>query len=118
MQQSVGGQEGLGTLDFALGNAGAKPHQLLGDVVNHVFDLKRIRHEVQAPQSGVLVASVETLIRVAEVTFAAGTCQIGGVLLGGGLAPVPGAQQGGGDHEGQGVGVGPAGTFDGDGDVG
>lgn len=64
-----------------------------------------------------LVTGVETLERVAQVTFGAGTSQERGVLFAGRLGTIPRPQQSGGHLESEGVGVRPPRTFHGEGDV-
>lgn len=54
MEESVGSEQSFGTFYLALGDAGAEPHEFLLDIEHHIFDLKGIRHKVNAPQTSVL----------------------------------------------------------------
>ncbi len=65
-----------------------------------------------------LVAGVEGLVRDAEVLLGAVVGQLGGVVGAAAHRPVPGPDHGAGHHQGDVVGVRPAGALDSDGHVG
>lgn len=80
LQQHVGLQQVLGAVDFAVGDHGAEAHPFVLQVEDHVFALQRVAHEVNAPQTGVLVAGVERLEAVAQIVLSGSGSQLGGVV--------------------------------------
>ena len=61
LEEHVGLQQVLGPVHLEVGDGGGHPLPLLLHLEEHVLDVQAAAHEVDAPQAGVLVASVERL---------------------------------------------------------
>ena len=75
LQQHVGLQQVLGPVHLKVGHRGGQPHPLVLDVEHHVLLVQLVRDEVDAPESGVLVASVEALEAVGNAELSTVLCQ-------------------------------------------
>ena len=71
LQQHVGLQQVLGPVHLKVGHGGGQPHPLMLDVEHHGFLVQLVCDEVDAPQSGVLVAGVEALEAVGDAELSA-----------------------------------------------
>ena len=93
LQQHVGLQQVLGPVHLKVGHGGGQPHPLMLDVEHHGLLVQLVCDEVDAPQSGVLVAGVEALEAVGDAELSAVLCE--GVRVVGAAAhgPVPVSDQ-------------------------
>ena len=70
LEEHVGLQQVLGPVHLEVGDGGGHPLPLLLHLEEHVLDVQAAAHKVDAPQAGVLVASVERLEKQRNITFA------------------------------------------------
>jgi hypothetical protein len=69
LQQQVGLEQVLAPSDLAVSDGVAEMHPLRLHIEQHFLAVHGVAHPVQAPQTGVLVARVERLERVADVAL-------------------------------------------------
>ena len=108
----------LGALDLLVGGAVDETDEVGHDVPHEVVELVVGSEGVDAEEAAVLVAGVEGGDGVGELVLGNLLAHLGGNVLTQAGGAVVGTEHGLHDHEGEGVLGGPAGTLEGQGDVG
>ena len=108
----------LGTLDLLVRGAVDETDEVGHDVPHEVVELVVGSDGVDAEEASVLVAGIEGGDGVGELVLGNLLAHLGGNVLAKAGGTVVGTKHGLHDHEGEGILGGPAGTLEGEGDVG